>query len=267
MPEPSNITSNVAPIDSASLRYEQNGKSQLPVFTDPQLPNEQRPLVNFDTDWTFIQIGAPAGLGLEKNQLRPNNGQVGTATFVGDYDVKAGRSYRVNMLIDQDIPATDNSLEIFPFYLTEPTVSYTVALEQGMNKVSFVVYKSSISALGDTLSVKFGSVTLPTNVICTFKKFEIVPSPTTRLLVRGAGEDTFDASQELVNVWKIVPLSEGVGARPPRVTSLVATNISVTDCNKLELIDLPIGVPIMGDFTKIITFQGDFIIYFKLPQN
>ena len=233
MPEPSNITSNVAPIDSASLRYEQNGKSQLPVFTDPQLPNEQRPLVNFDTDWTFIQIGAPAGLGLEKNQLRPNNGQVGTATFVGDYDVKAGRSYRVNMLIDQDIPATDNSLEIFPFYLTEPTVSYTVALEQGMNKVSF----------------------------------EIVPSPTTRLLVRGAGEDTFDASQELVNVWKIVPLSEGVGARPPRVTSLVATNISVTDCNKLELIDLPIGVPIMGDFTKIITFQGDFIIYFKLPQN
>ena len=264
MPEPSNITSSVAPIDSASLRYEQNGKSQLPVFTDPKFPT---PIDFNSVDWEFVNIVAPGLQELEKNQLKPDSLQIGLATFIGTYELKGGASYRVNILVEQDIDIADNTLDVYPIYSTDPTFKESFTLALGMNKLSFIFHKNDTLALADRLLLKLGSTTSATNVNCSFEKIEIVPSPTTRILTTATGDDTFDASLEGANVWKILPIQQGGAGRYPQLTDVVATNIEAADCTKLKLKDLPIGTPIMGDFTRIEVYQGIFLIYFKLPQN
>mgnify|MGYP003640545850 CR=1 FL=1 len=254
MPIP-RISNNAANSIGASLRYEQNGKTQNPL-----IPNLLPEPIDF-TGWTTsgaASVGAP-------NEVNIPTGLAGGLKLVNSID--AGASYRVTIVVEQDAPtAAANTLRIILNSTVPVTASYkihTQTLSQGSNSFTFIVNKSSNLSDANSIEMEWGSATH--DVALTFKKMEFKKCPTTRVLKKGVGLDTFTAATEGANAWKIVALAEG--AAPPTLGALTANNISPADCTKLIGIIFDSGTEIMGDFTEINVSKGFWKIYMKLPKN
>lgn len=78
----------------------------------------------------------------------------------------------------------------------------------------------------------------------------------TEMMVGGMGFELInDTSSHLGNFYKIIPLTT-----PTRVAD--ATFFTGYSANNLSAVELPVGVPIYGDFTSVTLSAGSVIGYF-----
>lgn len=249
MPIP-RISNNTANIYGASLRYEQNGKTQNPLN-----PN----LVPEPIDFTGWVVGGAAVI-LSSNSATIGAGLSGELKLT--HNIDPGASYKVTIIVEQDVAIANNLVATFKTSIV-PAVykTYTKTLSQGSNSFTFIMHKNGPLSAGESLFLSWGAAVA---TVLTFKKIEFKKCPTTKVVKR---LDTFDSSSEGANVWKMVALQLGSGGGLPQLGTLVANNISSQDCVKLKAILFPIGTEIMGDFTSIQVLDGNWKIYMKLPRN
>lgn len=255
MPIP-RISNNAANIYGASLRYEQNGKTQNPI--NPNLLPEP---IDFLTGWS----ATGSAVILSSNEVNVPTGVAGGLRCI--QDVEPGASYIMTIVVEQDAPtAAANELTI-TVNATAPLASYKVhdqELSQGSNSFTFIMHKGSYLVAGNSIVMDWGSGT--DDVALTFKKMELKKCPTTRIITAGVGTDTFQGSSEGTTVWKMIAFQDRDGFSPT-IAALTANNIMPADCAKLIGQPFAVGTEIMGDFTEILVAKGYWKIYMRLPKN
>jgi hypothetical protein len=194
------ITNNTSGIYASELLYEKNGKSPNAII-DNLLPN---PLdFNDATKWTVL-TGPITTTG--SNTLEIDAGALGQIAH--SREIPNGSCYRVTISVHQDV-SHSTSLSIGLSTLGISPI-HTETINQGDNVFSFVFFKDSTVAESDNFIITIGGTSQPVDF--KFNALKLSKQPTTRVLQRGSGEDTFKLPKEGIKVWKIKSLAN-VGLR------------------------------------------------------